>query len=87
MNTVFCGEFKKTTGKEEIFEFKYFRTRNYPIYRDTDLVSWFSNNVQNPILVDLEEFQEKESGKFKMLSIVYVSSNVYSLLQDGPFIA
>lgn len=62
VNTVFCGEFKITKSDEEICELKYMNTKNAPIYQNTDLFEWFEVNVKKPILADLEEFQEKDSG-------------------------
>lgn len=62
VNTVFCGEFIINKAEEIIQERKYMNTKNMPIYKDTDLTKWFLENVQNPILTDLEEFQEKNSG-------------------------
>lgn len=61
VNAVFCGLFAITKVDMEIKEFKYINTKNASIYRDTDLEKWFTENIQAPILLELEEFQEKDS--------------------------
>lgn len=70
VNAVFCGLFLLKKAEKEIEELKYFNTKNAPIYTDTNLVSWFNENVLKPILVDLQEFSEKESGKFSNLALI-----------------
>lgn len=57
VNAAFCGEFVVVKGDEEKYEFKYIKTKNSPIYRDTDITAWFRDNVHSPILAQLEEFQ------------------------------
>lgn len=57
VNASFCGEFVVVKGDQEIFEFKYMKTKNSPVYRDTDINTWFQDNVHSPILAQLEEFQ------------------------------
>lgn len=56
VNTVFCGEFIIEKAENIIQELKYMNTKNAPIYKDTDLDKWFLENVQHPILTDVQEF-------------------------------
>ena len=51
VNTAFNGEF----AMKEV-------TKNSEIYRYTDLREWYEQYVIQPILVSLEEFQERDSG-------------------------
>ncbi|XP_044740082.1 uncharacterized protein LOC123301410 [Chrysoperla carnea] len=47
---------------EKIRELKYFNTKNEMIGR-TDIKFWYTNNVEEPLLIKLEEFQERDSGR------------------------
>ncbi|CAB0030980.1 unnamed protein product [Trichogramma brassicae] len=47
---------------EVIFGDKYFNTKNEHISRSTDLGEWFTTNVQESILKQMEEFAEEGSG-------------------------
>ncbi|CAH1106179.1 unnamed protein product [Psylliodes chrysocephalus] len=62
INTVFAGEFEIVKGDSVLNKNKYFTTSNSPIYRDTNLDVWFDMKVINPIIIELEEFQERDSG-------------------------
>jgi len=63
VNAVFCGEFTITNAiEEEQIEFKYMNTKTHEIHRDTNIDEWFLNNINDVILKDLQEFQEKQSG-------------------------
>ncbi|GJQ87694.1 hypothetical protein Trydic_g14311 [Trypoxylus dichotomus] len=46
----------------EIFEFKDLKTKNSPVYRDAEVDEGFGENVRDPSLTQLKEFQEKDSG-------------------------
>ncbi|CAH1102931.1 unnamed protein product [Psylliodes chrysocephalus] len=62
VNVVFCGEFVLSKADRVQTEFKYFTTSNSPIYKDSNIGQWFDKNVVHPILTELEEFQERDSG-------------------------
>ncbi|CAH1115853.1 unnamed protein product [Psylliodes chrysocephalus] len=62
VNTAFGGEFEVVKGDRVQVEHKYFTTSNSPIYRDTNLDEWFEEKVIRPIMNELEEFQERDSG-------------------------
>ncbi|KAJ8910221.1 hypothetical protein NQ315_015913 [Exocentrus adspersus] len=62
VNTVFGGEFVMAKGDRVVMEHKYFTTSNSAIYRDTDLEQWFNAKVIAPIVGELSEFQERDSG-------------------------
>ncbi|KAJ8909731.1 hypothetical protein NQ315_014382 [Exocentrus adspersus] len=62
VNTVFGGEFVMAKGDRVLMEHKYFTTSNSAIYRDTDLEQWFNAKVIAPIVGELSEFQERDSG-------------------------
>lgn len=75
VNAVFCGEFIIVKNDIETFDFKYLNTKNSPIYRDTDINTWFKDNVTGPILTQLQEFQEKQSG-WALSAIVNIMFNI-----------
>jgi len=57
INTVFNGEFvagDKHANKSI--------TRNYELFRSSDLQEWYESRVVEPTLTLLEEFQERDSG-------------------------
>ncbi|KYN21204.1 hypothetical protein ALC57_06432 [Trachymyrmex cornetzi] len=58
INTIFNGEF--VAGDERAN--KSIATRNYELYRYTDLREWYVTSVVESILSSLEEFQERDSG-------------------------
>nr|CAI5856339.1 unnamed protein product [Callosobruchus analis] len=62
VNVAFCGEFVISKADKVITEFKYFTTSNSPIYQDTNIREWFDSKVTHPIMKQLQEFQEKDSG-------------------------
>ncbi|CAH0549897.1 unnamed protein product [Brassicogethes aeneus] len=62
VNAIFCGEFEIVKGDSVQNEYKYFTTSNSAIYRDTNLNEWFDNHITAPIMTELEEFQERDSG-------------------------
>src|SRR3978361_1968111 len=84
----FCGEFSKVANSgEEIFDIKYMNTKNYPIYRDTNLTQWFQLYGKSPILKQLDAFQERDSG-WALVRIIHlaVNANKFNLLNSGSYI-
>ncbi|CAB0027958.1 unnamed protein product, partial [Trichogramma brassicae] len=72
---------------EVIFGDKYFNTKNEHISRSTDLGEWFTTNVQESILKQMEEFAEEGSGwtLSKILHLL-VNINKYNPSRVGSFI-
>ncbi|CAH1111573.1 unnamed protein product [Psylliodes chrysocephalus] len=62
VNTTFTGEFEMVKGDSVQTEHKYFTTSNSAVYRDTNLDVWFDEKVICPIMTELDEFQERDSG-------------------------
>lgn len=62
VNSVFCGLFEKETGDSTIEEIKYFQTKNSIISGETNLKDWYEEYVQDDLIIQLDDFQEKESG-------------------------
>lgn len=75
VNMVFCGEFEIMTANKIQKEYKYFTTSNSPIYRETNITEWFNRNVLVPILKDLEEFQERDSG-WALVNVINLGVNI-----------
>ena len=75
VNTVLAAEYKLMKNDEENTDIMYFNTKTAPIYLTTDLNEWFVVNVQHPIDVQMEEFQERESG-WSLKSILNLVINI-----------
>ncbi|XP_044748775.1 uncharacterized protein LOC123309638 [Coccinella septempunctata] len=75
VNVVFCGDFELRTADKIRTDSKYFTTPNAAIYRDTNLTEWFNYNISIPVLKDVEEFQEKDSG-WALKQIINLSVNI-----------
>ena len=58
VNTVFNGEFMAGDKRAN----KSVNTKNYELFRTTDLREWYERRVIEPTLALLEEFQERDSG-------------------------
>ncbi|CAH0555862.1 unnamed protein product [Brassicogethes aeneus] len=74
-NVAFCGEFEIVKGDSVLNEYKHFTTSNSAIYRNTNLDEWFKKNITNPILKELEEFQERDSG-WALKKVVNLGVNI-----------
>lgn len=87
INAVFCGEFKIMKNENELKELKYLNTKNFKLYRDTNLKEWYEKNIVDCILKDLDEFQERDSG-WALSSIVNLAINInkYTLQLGSSFI-
>lgn len=75
VNVVFTGLFIKPQTLEK--SVKHFSTRNSVIDNNTNLTDWFRENVMDKILVQLEEFQEKDSG-WALYEIWFIKVNINS---------
>ncbi|CAB0043227.1 unnamed protein product [Trichogramma brassicae] len=60
---------------EVIFGDKYFNTKNKHISQSTDLGEWFTTNVQESILKQMEEFAEEGSG-WTLSKILHLLVNI-----------
>ncbi|KYN23130.1 hypothetical protein ALC57_04454, partial [Trachymyrmex cornetzi] len=80
INTIFNGEFVAGDKRAN----KSIATRNYELYRYTDLREWYVTRVVEPILTSLEEFQERDSGwaLSRILNLV-VNANKHNPLRAG----
>jgi len=58
INTVFNGKFVTDDKRAN----KSIATRNYELFRLSDLQEWYESRVVEPTLISLEEFQERDSG-------------------------
>lgn len=57
---------------------KYFNTENVSIYKITDLVECFTENIKEPILREMEEFEERGSG-WSLQEILSLTININKL--------
>ena len=85
INAVLFAHYLKI-GKDKPEE-KNFKSKDEEIYVTTDLKVWFINNIRHPILTEMEEFQEKDSG-WTLHSIVKLEVNVNKLnpMKSGTYI-
>lgn len=87
VNATFCGQFQNQKKNEIISEKKYFTTSNAPIFRNTNLPEWFNTEIQIPIMKELEEFQERDSG-WTLSNVVELEITIskYTLLLGSSYI-
>ncbi|KYN20689.1 hypothetical protein ALC57_06948 [Trachymyrmex cornetzi] len=80
INTIFNGEFVAGNKRAN----KSIATRNYELYRYTDLREWYVTRVVEPILISLEEFQERDSGwALSRILNLAVNANKHNPLRAG----
>jgi len=80
INTVFNGEF--VTGDKRAN--KSITTRNYELFRSSDLQEWYQSRVIEPTLTSLEEFQERDSGwALSRIINLLININKYNPLHAG----
>jgi len=58
INTVFNGEFESGDKRAN----KNVNTKNYELFRMSNLEEWYESRVIEPILTSLEKFPERDSG-------------------------
>ncbi|XP_030745267.1 uncharacterized protein LOC115874300 [Sitophilus oryzae] len=87
INTVLCGEFHMKKNDEIVIETKYLNTKNTAVYRDMNLDVWFKKHVLDPLLTDLDEFQERDSG-WALSKVINLTINInqYNPLRAGTYI-
>ncbi|KAG7196406.1 hypothetical protein KM043_000043 [Ampulex compressa] len=78
VNTELTAEFIIQKSGEESISVKYFHTKNGAIYRSTDLTQWFEDNIRQPTLKEMEEFQERDSG-WSLKAILGLTVNINKL--------
>ncbi|XP_072759760.1 uncharacterized protein [Anoplolepis gracilipes] len=79
VNTVFNGEFVAGDKRAN----KSINTRNFELFRTSDLREWYERRVVEPILASLEEFQERDSGWALSILNLTVNINKYNLMRAG----
>ncbi|XP_070161381.1 LOW QUALITY PROTEIN: uncharacterized protein [Polyergus mexicanus] len=80
VNTVFNGEF--VSGDKSAN--KSVNTKNYELFRTSDLHEWYERRVVEPTLASLEEFQERDSGwALSRILDLTVNINKYNPMRAG----
>jgi len=80
INTVFNGEFVAGDKRAN----KSIATRNYELFRTSNLCEWYELHVVEPILASLEEFQERDSGwALSRILNLLININKYNPLHAG----
>ncbi|XP_031777338.1 uncharacterized protein LOC116415884 [Nasonia vitripennis] len=93
INTVLSCKFTKTCVENnenvkekegEYIETKYFNTKNHEILSTTLLNNWFKSNVIEPLLTDIEEFQERDSGwTLHSIENIQININKFNPMRAG----
>ena len=88
VNSEFIAEFIiEKSGQGEKRDIKYFPTESEIIYKVTVLDTWFRQNIRNPILKELEEFQEKDSGwTLKCIISLCINMKKFSPIRGNSYI-
>ncbi|XP_070169337.1 uncharacterized protein [Polyergus mexicanus] len=83
VNTMFNGEFVSGDKRAN----KSINTRNYELFRRSDLHEWYERRVVELTLASLEEFQERDSGwaLSRILNLI-VNINKYNPMRAGCYI-
>ena len=72
---------------EETSSIKYFNTKSAAIFKTTNLDKWFNTNVRDPILRDIEEFQEEGSGwSLKEILNLGIHINKFNPMRGSSYI-
>lgn len=80
INTAFNGEF--VSGDKHAY--KSINTRNYELFRKSDILEWFERRVIEPTLASLEEFQERDSGwALSRIINLIININKYNPMRAG----
>jgi len=80
INTVFNGEFVAGDKRAN----KSVNTRNFELFRTSDLRDWYERCIFEPTLAALEEFQERDSGwALSRIHNLLVNINKYNPMRAG----
>jgi len=84
INTEFNGEFVAGDKRAN----KSIATRNYELFRSSDLQEWYESRVVEPTLTSLEKFQERDSGwaLSRIINLLINNINKYNPLHAGCYI-
>ena len=85
--TVLEATYAKQKGEETLEELKHFNTKTFSIYTISDLEKLFIDHVTDPILKDMEEFEQRESGwSLKRIELLNVIMQKYNPMRCGTYI-
>lgn len=87
VNVNFQGEFEKTSTSEIRRQVKYLNSRNKVLFKTSNIINWYENNVINYLLTLLDDFEHSESG-WKLVSIHQLTINInkYEPFRGSSFI-
>ena len=84
--TVLEALFVREKGEESVEELKHFNTKTFPIFIASNLKDLFIENVTDPTLRDIDEFQERDSGwRLKRIELLNVIIIKYNPMRHGSF--
>lgn len=87
VNFTLSCDFKLAKHDSELIELKYFNTKNMSIIPSTDLKEWYQVNAVQPIVKQMEELQEKNSGwTLYTINSLSVNVNKYNPMRGSSYI-
>lgn len=88
VNATLLAKYSKISNDEEILKVKNFSTKNVEIFRSTDLVNIFQENVVEEIDKKIDDFQDEGSG-WILQSIINLEVNInkYNPLRGNSYIS
>ena len=73
--------------KPSIKDISSYNTKSVPVRQSTDLNAWFQDNIQDPLLRDIEDFQERDSGwTLQAVRHLTVNINKYNPIRGSAYI-
>ncbi|KAJ8677435.1 hypothetical protein QAD02_013222 [Eretmocerus hayati] len=88
INSVLSRRFTQTVNNDEdsreVIDIKDFNTKNAEVLPSTRLKQWFIDHIQDPLLKEIEDFQEKDSGwSFSSMMNLQININRSKLMRSG----
>ncbi|KAJ8672229.1 hypothetical protein QAD02_003488 [Eretmocerus hayati] len=69
---------------QEVIDIKNFNTKNAEVLPSTRLKQWFIDHIQDPLLSEIEDFQEKDSGwSFSSIMNLQININRFKPMRSG----
>lgn len=85
--TILEATYAREKGENTVEDLKHFRTKSFKVFMISNLMELFVENVIQPTMKDMEEFQERESGwTLKRIELLNVVINKYNPMRCGSYL-
>lgn len=85
--TILEATYAREKGENTVEDLKHFRTKSFKVFMISNLMELFVENVIQPTMKDMEEFQERESGwTLKRIELLNVIINKYNPMRCGSYL-